>query len=47
MNERIRGMAEVEIVHRDALGNIKSVEKKTSPVTYRDSPQGPIDIKEA
>lgn len=45
--QRIRAIAEVEIVHRDALGNVKSVERKISPVTYRDGPQGPIDIQEA
>jgi hypothetical protein len=47
MNERIRAIAEVEIVHRDAQGNVKSRELTKTPITYREGPGGqPVDIQE-
>lgn len=32
MSERIRGIAEIEVVHRDSAGNVKSIEKSKHPV---------------
>ena len=48
MTERLRGIAEVEAIHRDKDGNIISVEKTKTPVTYRLDDDGqPFDLKEA
>jgi hypothetical protein len=34
MNGRNRGVAEVEVVHRDASGNVKSIENTKMPVSF-------------
>lgn len=47
MTDRIRGIAEVEAIHRDKTGVIISVEKTKTPVTYRVDIDGqPFDFKE-
>ena len=50
MNENkeiLRGIAEIEVVHRDVNGNIKSVEKSTHPIRYQEDEAGnPINIQE-
>jgi hypothetical protein len=43
---RIRGIAEMGIVHRDANGTVLRTDRVKTPVTYRLSPDGsPTDIR--
>ena len=45
-NGRIRGIAEMGIVHRDANGTVLRTDRVKTPVTYRLSPDGsPTDIR--
>lgn len=47
MTDKVRGIAEVEAIHRDKNGVIISVEKTKIPVTYRvDNDGQPFDFKE-
>lgn len=43
---RIRGIAEMAVVHRDAGGNVLRTEQVKTPVTYRLGDDGkPTDIR--
>ena len=46
MSERMRGIAEMTVVHRDKDGRVKSEDHVKTPVTYRlDNDGQPADIQ--